>query len=208
MMSKKMTVIVVVVALVLLSSSAFAEEPEEGPQAFSLIFGPRLGFSGFWPPDGFKSSVNSLYPGDFVPVVSLFGITVEQRILLGQTRSHFAFQEIVLVGGLEQGIALPEGAFLIGYRDNSGFEVGAGPILHLGGVGVVVAIGYTISFRGMYVPVDLSLIIPNTGRPASIGFTTGFNFQISRSEREEPQKSQGFQKSPQPQDPNQPQGSP
>jgi hypothetical protein len=205
MLSKKLTVMVAV--LVLLSASAFADEPE-GPEAFSLIFGPRLGFSGFWPPEGFKSSVNSLYPGDFVPVVSLFGITVEQRILLGQTRSHFAFQEIVLVGGLEQGIALPEGAFLIGYRDYSGFEFGAGPILHLGGVGVVVAIGYTISFKGMYVPLDVSLIIPNTGRPASIGFTTGFNFQISRREREEPQKSQGFQKSPQPQDSNQPQGSP
>jgi hypothetical protein len=193
MLSKKLTVMVA--ALVLLSVSAFADEPE-GPEAFSLIFGPRLGFAGFWPPDGFKSSISSLYSGDYVPVISLFGITVEQRILLGQTKSHFAFQEVALVGGLEQGIALPEGAFLIGYRDYSGFEIGAGPILHLGGVGVVVAIGYTISFKGMFVPVDLSLIIPNTGRPASIGLTTGFNFQISRRESEQSQKTQGSQKSP------------
>jgi len=201
MLSKKL--LCMAVALVLLSVWAFAEEPE-GPEAFSLVFGPRLGFSGFWPPEKFTSGVKSLYKGDYFPVVSLFGITVEQRLLLGQTKSHFAFQEIVLVGGLEQGIALPEGAFLIGYRDYSGFEFGAGPILHLGGIGVVVAIGYTFSFRGMYVPIDFSFIIPNKEQPASIGFTTGFNFQISRREAQEPQKTQGAQK---PQKTQEPQGS-
>jgi hypothetical protein len=205
MMSKKF--MVMAVAVVLLSASAFADD-QEGPEAFSFIFGPRLGFSGFWPPEGFTSGVNALYSGNYVPVVSLFGISIEQRLLLGQTRSHFAFQEVVLVGGLEQGIALPEGAFLIGYRDYSGFEFGAGPILHLGGVGVVVACGFTLSFRGMYVPFDLSLIIPNKEQPASIAFTTGFNFQIGRREPE-PQKSQGSQKPPQePQGLQKPQGTP
>jgi hypothetical protein len=200
MASKKLTVMMV--ALVL-SVSVFAEDLE-GPEAFSLVFGPRLGFSGFYPPADFSSRVSSIYPArDYTPVVSLFGFNVEQRLLLGDTKSHFAFQEVVLVGGLEQGIALPEGALLIGYRDYSGFEFGAGPILHLGGVGVVVAIGYTISFKGMYVPLDLSLIIPNKEQSASIGFTTGFNFQISKREAQEPQKSQGFQK---PQKSEQPQG--
>ncbi len=187
-----------------LSVCAFAQEPE-GPEAFSLIFGPRLGVSGFYPTDGFKSSVNKLFPGkEYFPAVSLFGITVEQRILLGQTRSHFAFQEVVLVGGLEQGIALPEAAVLIGYRDYSGFEIGAGPILQLEGIGVVVAIGYTLSFKGMYVPVDLSLIIPNSDRPASIALTPGFNFQVGKREPEQPQSSQkvqapqGSEKAPQP----------
>ena len=100
MLSKKL--LCMAVALVLLSVWAFADEPE-GPEAFSLVFGPRLGFSGFWPPEKFTSGVSSLYSGNFVPVVSLFGITVEQRLLLGQTKSHFAFQEVVLVGGLDLG---------------------------------------------------------------------------------------------------------
>ena len=189
----------VAIALVL-AVSAFAEEPE-GPEAFSLIVGPRLGFSGFWPPDGFNSSVSKLYSGEYLPVVSLFGITVEERILLGQTKSHFAFQEILLVGGLEQGIALPEGGLLIGYRDYSGFELGAGPILHLGGIGVVAAIGFTFNFKGMYVPMDLSLIIPSAKKPASIAFTSGFNFQISRHEHEASSKVQSSQKSQGPQGP-------
>jgi hypothetical protein len=194
MPSKKLSVMVV--ALVL-SVSVFADDLE-GPEAFSLIIGPRIGASYILDtPEDFTSSVKSLYPsGSYFPAVTLFGVTVEQRILLGETKSHFAFQEVVLIGGLEQGIALPEGALLIGYRDFSGFEFGIGPILHLRGVGVVVAAGYTISFRGMFVPVDLSVIIPSADRRASIGITTGFNFQISRRESQgsqKPQKSQGPQ---------------
>jgi len=195
-MPKKL--IVVLVALVL-SMSLFAQGGEgEGPEAFSLMVGPRVGVSGtIVLPDAFSSSVRALYPsGTYFPVVTLFGVTVEQRILLGNTRSHFAFQEVVLVGGLEQGIALPEGALLIGYRDYSGFEIGIGPILHLAGVGVVAAAGFTFSFKGMFVPVDLSVIIPNMGQPASVALTTGFNFQISRRESEASRKFQGTQKAP------------
>jgi len=184
-MKRKLTALVIVLVL---STSAFAQAAEdEGPAAFSFVFGPRIGGSYIVDtPRNFSSSINQLYPGSFFPALTLFGVTLEERILLGQTRSHFAFQEVVLVGGLEQGIALPEGAVLIGYRDYSGFECGIGPILHVGGISVLVAAGWTFSFRGAYVPVDISLVIPNTERPASISLTTGFNFQVSRRERAAP----------------------
>ncbi|MGA2615425.1 MAG: hypothetical protein ABSG38_18460 [Spirochaetia bacterium] len=190
---------VMVVGLVL-SASAFADDIEEGPQAFSLVCGPRIGGSYVLDtPEHFTGGVHTLYPaGSYFPAVTLFGVTVEQRILLGQTRSHFAFQEVLLIGGLEQGIALPEGAFLIGYRDFSGLEFGIGPILHIGGISVVAAVGWTFSYKGAYVPVDISLVIPNAERPASVSITTGFNFQVSRKERlasGEPQKTEGSQKS-------------
>ncbi|MGA2762252.1 MAG: hypothetical protein ABSG17_02700 [Spirochaetia bacterium] len=208
MPSKKLTVMMI--ALVL-SASVFADDTQEGPEAFSFVFGPRIGGSYVaTTPESFTSSVNAFYPGNYVPAVTLFGVTLEQRILLGQTRSHFAFQEVLLIGGLEQGVALPEGAFLIGYRDYSGFEFGIGPILHVGGISVIAALGWTFSFSGAYVPVDVSLVIPNAERPASISITTGFNFQVSRRERqvvEESQKTQGAQKSDKTQEPQAPQSS-
>jgi hypothetical protein len=195
------TMVAAAVAIVL-TASLFAEDGQrdgEGPEAFSMIVGPRMGVSGTVDaPSDFSDRVSSIYPaGSYFPVVTLFGITVEQRILLGRTRSHFAFQEVILVGGLEQGIALPEGALLIGYRDYSGFEIGAGPILHLAGIGVVVAAGFTFSFSGMFIPLDLSVIIPTMNRPASVALTTGFNFQISRREP-------GPQKSPKAENPEAP----
>jgi len=205
MPSKKLTVMVVALVLSVL---VFADDIE-GPEAFSLVFGPRIGGSYILvTPEDFTSSVNELYPGgSYFPVVTLFGVTLEQRILLGQTKSHFAFQEVLLVGGLEQGVALPEGAFLIGYRDFSGLEFGVGPILHMRGFGVVAAVGWTFSYQGVYVPVDISLIIPNADRPASISITTGFNFQIRRREYKGSAESQKTQGSEKPLKSEEPQGS-
>jgi hypothetical protein len=205
MLSKKLTVMIV--ALVL-SVSVFADDLE-GPEAFSLVFGPRIGGSYILDtPEDFTKGVNLLYPsGSYFPAVTLFGVTIEERILLGQTKSHFAFQQVLLIGGLEQGVALPEGAFLIGYRDYSGFEFGIGPILTLRGIGVVAAVGWTFSYNGVYVPVDISLIIPNADRPASISLTTGFNFQIRRRESQGSQESQKTQGSQKPEKSQEPQGS-
>jgi len=156
---------------------------EEGrPEGYEFIVGPRVGASYiFTTSDEFTETVRELYTsGDYLPFYTLFGINFEQRILLGDTRSHFAFQELVLVGGLEQSIALPMGAVLIGYRDWSGFEIGLGPLVNLSGVGVVAAIGWTISSHGVYVPIDISVSLPNRDRPASVALTTGFNFKVER----------------------------
>jgi len=175
------------VLFAVLASAMYAAE-SQGPAGFFMVLGPRIGGSYVMDtPESFTSSVRALYPtGSYFPAFTLFGVMIEQRILLGQTRSHFAFQEEILVGGLEQGIALPEAAVLIGYRDFQGFEFGTGPIVSLAGVSVIVAIGWTFSYRGVFVPVDLSFIIPSATRPAAIGLTTGFNFQISGVEESPP----------------------
>jgi len=167
----------------MLSPGLFSEDLDQ-PSAFLVVLGPRVGGSYlFETPENFTARVREIYPtGTYFPAVTLFGITLEQRILLGQTKSHFAFQELVILGGLEQGIVLPEAAFLIGYRGYSGFEFGIGPIVNLSGFGVVAAVGWTFSYNGVYVPVDISFIIPNSNMPATIGLTTGFNFTVSKSE--------------------------
>jgi hypothetical protein len=170
--------LVCLLAVVALCSPCFGQEME-GPEGFKIVIGPRVGVGYMMDtPEHFTQSLRVLFPaGDYFPVLTMFGITLEQRILLGQTRSHFAFQELVLIAGLEQGIALPEAAVLIGYRDYSGLEFGIGPIVHLSGIGVVVALGWTFSYRGVYVPADISFTIPTGDRPGVVSLTTGFNFQ-------------------------------
>jgi hypothetical protein len=152
------------------------------PEGFQLVIGPRVGAGWMMEtPQEFTEELRAMYPtGNYYPVLTMFGITLEQRILLGETRSHFAFQEIVLVAGLEQGLALPEAAVLIGYRDYSGLEFGIGPIMHLNGFGVVIALGWTFAFKGVYVPFDVSYTIPSGERAGVLSFTTGFNFQRRR----------------------------
>lgn len=112
MLIKKVTVLAV--ALVL-SVSAFADDAE-GPEAFSLVLGPRIGSSYIMtPPADFTSRVNALYStGSYFPVVTLFGFNIEQRILLGNTKSHFAFQEIILIGGWSKASRCPRPPFWSG----------------------------------------------------------------------------------------------
>ncbi len=167
-----------------------AQQDQEEPEGFVFILGPRMGVS--WTitsPEQFSSSVKSGLPfgttGNYFPVNSVFAVTTEQRILLGETKSHFAFQEVLSIGGLEQSLFLPGLSLLIGYRDFTGFEIGAGPTLSLSGVGVVVAIGWTFNFKGVYVPIDINWVLPNPNSNSlgTVGMTTGFNFKFAREER-------------------------
>ena len=177
-------VIIACCFLVAAASSWPAIQQPQRPAGFAIILGPRIGVSYVMEnPESFTESLHALFPvGDYFPVFTLFGVTMEQRILLGETSSHFAFQEVILIGGLEQSIAIPEAALLIGYRDFSGLEFGLGPILSPAGIGVLVALGWTFSFKGVFVPVDLTVILPNSKRPAAVGLTTGFNFELSSRE--------------------------
>ena len=58
--------------------------------------------------------------GSYYPFFSQFGISVEQQVKLVDTQSHFAFQEIFLVGGLDQSDFLPTAAVLFGYKSHPG----------------------------------------------------------------------------------------
>jgi hypothetical protein len=153
------------------------------PDQFLFIVGPRIGVSYVITSSlEFTEGISNIYSnGSYVPVMTIFGLAIEQRIILGQTNSHFAFQEMLMVGGLEQSIALPSLTFLIGYRDASGFEIGTGPTISFSGLGVIVAIGWTIESKGVFVPVDVSVVLPSNQRPTSIALTTGFNFLRRRS---------------------------
>lgn len=165
--------------LILFSVSLFAEsEEDEQIPGFMFVIGPRIGVSYYIDSsEEFSTMLSDYFPGEYFPVYTLFGLSLEQRILLGKTKSHFAFQEIILVGGLEQSIAIPIGAILIGFRSHSGFEFGFGPIGSFSGFGVVCAVGWTFSYREVYVPVDLHVILPNKERPPVVGLTFGFNFR-------------------------------
>lgn len=179
----------IIILLLLLSVGwIHAEEDSESyvvprkPPDFHFVVGPRIGVSYInTSPEKFSEEINEFFStsGDYYPVVSYFGVSFEQRILLGNTRSHFAFQEIILISGIEQAIAIPSASFLIGFRGSTGIEFGTGPTFSLSGIGVVLALGWTFSYSEVYIPVDVSLIVPNRQRPMSFILTTGFNFTIA-----------------------------
>ena len=200
---KSVTILVVCLAIIWLPVVAFTfgqSEPEtvlteaekvmgSGDTAFSSeavgdqwVFGPKVGFSyGFYTVEEFTDLINKIpffIADSYSPFLTNFGVSLEQRILLGTTESHFAFQEILILSGIDQSIVLPSLAVLVGFRAKSGFEFGIGPIIGISGFSVLYAVGWTISFQGVYCPIDV-IFVPDvkTGRHL-IAIYSGFNFTL------------------------------
>jgi hypothetical protein len=126
----------------------------------------------------------------YIPFMTQFGITLEQRLQLGSTDSHFAFQEVVVASGIDQGVFLPSASFLIGFRSGAGLEIGLGPVTSFSWsedkstvsatVSVVYALGWTIPLYNAYIPINLAVVPTPEDGFARVSIASGFNFRIGR----------------------------
>ena len=110
------------------------------------------------------------------PLMTLFGWQLEHQFPTGKKDLPVPMTEfIVLVGGLEQGIALPSASLLLGLRQPNGWEAGVGPTVTGAGVQLVLGAGVTQSLGALNIPFNLAVAPGRRG--ASISFTTGFNYK-------------------------------
>jgi hypothetical protein len=181
----------IVAAIVLILGTAARAAADE-PSRFVAFFGPRVGLTCVMAdPDEFDARVQELFPNkerSYVPFMTQFGITFEQRLQLGSTNSHFAFQEVIVGSGIDQGVFLPSASFLIGFRSGAGLELGLGPVVSFtwnrddgtidGTVSVVYAIGWTIPMYNAYIPINLAIVPTPEDGFARISLVSGFNFRI------------------------------
>ena len=156
-----------------------------------MVIGPRVGLTYiFADRSEFDYSVQQIFPDpgrQYFPFLTQFGVNFEQRIGLGDTQSHFAFQEVLILGGLDQNFILPSLSTLIGFRSHSGLEFGLGPNFSITSsedgaskiaMSVVYAIGWTFSFQGVYVPVNIAVVPTPKDGHVRLTFLSGFNFDM------------------------------
>ena len=186
-MKRILTLLICVQLLCLFGAGEARAEDQEGRARW--MFGPRVGVSCVAAKrDDFNSSVQDLFPGDrkYFPLFSQIGISSEQLIRLGKTRNHFAFQELILVGGLEQNIALPDVSVLLGFKTHFGLELGLGPdvgIRSSGGelrfsLALALAVGWTLRFKGISVPITFIAVPTPADVMPRFSLLTGFNFEV------------------------------
>jgi hypothetical protein len=152
------------------------EENDPHERGF-ILGGPRFGFSyadggGF---DKLAEAVHKAKPdAEVEPFMTQFGWQMEYRLFKTDKGLTALTEFIPLVGGLDQGLALPSATWLVGLRGKHGFEVGVGPQASLGGASMMLGLGYTLDMGGINIPVNLAV-----GRGAyqttGIAFSTGFN---------------------------------
>jgi len=104
-----------------------------------------------------------------------FGWQYETRFFSIPEGPQGIVEFVPLVGGFEQGLAIPSATALAGLRFNNGVEVLVGPNVSPSSTGVALAIGHTSQMGGLNLPINLAYVsTPNGGR---ISVLIGFNAQ-------------------------------
>ena len=188
-MNRSITRMATVVVLSVVWASMQPAPVAASEPRLTLVLGPRVGATYIFADwGGYNESLQRHFPDDrtYFPILTQFGVNFEQRIRLGNTLSHFAFQEVLLLGGIDQNLYIPSLNILIGFRSHTGLEVGLGPNISVSmndrgvsvALSVVYAVGWTFTFDDVNVPVNIAIVpTPRDGNPR-VSLVSGFNFNL------------------------------
>ncbi len=150
------------------------------PAQFQLknYSGPRLGLMF---PAGGAEMRKAFRDHGYGDMVSLFGWHFERTIVPIEGGPQLVTEAIPMLGGVEYGKILPSLTLTAGLRLSSGLEFGMGPsftpLNSRGGAttGLVLAIGKSIEYAGLNLPVNLATSINPKGTMVSL--TLGYAMQ-------------------------------
>ncbi|MGH9202125.1 MAG: hypothetical protein ACRD2A_12925, partial [Vicinamibacterales bacterium] len=136
------------------------------------LSGPRFGFTSL--SDGVvqKLHENSI---DVRPAITQFGWQFEKQFYTKDSGVAAVNEWVVLLGGLEQGVALPSVSWLVGLRTREGTEFGVGPNVTPAGVALAFAAGVTVRAGVLNVPMNVAVVPSKAG--TRVSFLTGFNMR-------------------------------
>jgi hypothetical protein len=152
--------------------------PDQDPHQRGLkLGGPRFGVSysngpGF---DDLVKQVHQTKPDATVnSFMTQFGWQMEYRMFRTDQGVTALTEVIPLVGGLDQGLALPSLTWLVGLRGADGLEFGVGPDIGIGGVSMMIGAGYTVDMGGINIPINLA-VGEGAKNTTSTCLSVGFN---------------------------------
>jgi hypothetical protein len=109
------------------------------------------------------------------PMISQFGWQVERAFYTADDGLAAVSEWVVLLGGLEQDMAIPSLTWLVGMRTAGGAEFGIGPNITPAGTGLALAAGVTFRSGFVNVPFNVAVVPSKAGTRVSI--LTGFNIR-------------------------------
>jgi len=174
-MSKSVVYTIVVIAsLVVMTRDASAQTQEpwqaQKPAEEMSLSGPRIGVT--FLSDGVREKIGEL-GGDVGFAISQFGWQHEKRFLSSPAGWTGVTEWVFLLGGLDQGTAIPSASWLVGARTSSGLEFAAGPNVTPAGFALAIAGGVTLRTGSLNIPVNLAVVPSKAG--SRISMLIGFN---------------------------------
>ena len=155
----------------LAQSAPYASTQEIPPVAKSVsLAGPRYGFT--FLDDGVVAKLKT----EDIEVkngISQFGWQFEHQFYAKEGGPSVLNEWVILVGGLDQGVALPSLNWLVGLRTKDGAEFGIGPNITPIGVALALAAGVTFRAGVLNIPMTFAVVPSKDGMRVSMltGFT-------------------------------------
>ena len=158
--------------LVLLFNAPASGQTLPAYAASADLSGPRFGLTLLS-----QGVVDALEERDITvrPFVSQFGWQFERQFFTRGSGVTMVSEWVALVGGLEQGVALPSLSWLVGVRTRDGAEFGIGPNITPAGTALVFATGMTFRTGAMNIPVNVAIVPSKRGTRVSL--VTGFSLR-------------------------------
>ena len=158
------------VALGGVAHEARAQDPSDLVRSVNRS-GPRFGVT--WLSGSLVTEVKKRYDLTISPVITQFGWQYERQFMSIEGGPVALNEIVLLVGGLDQGTALPSLSWLVGIRTPGQFEIGVGPNGTPAGVALAFSIGQTFRMGALNIPVNVAVVPSRFGVRSSI--ITGFN---------------------------------
>jgi len=170
--------------LILLCTGVLQAQPANDSDIVTMaqrkLSGPRMGITYVAQSKGLARSgemIKSLKDHNIGPVISQFGWHFEWLVAPEQGGPAFVTEVIPLIGGVEYSTIIPSTSLIFGIRLPEGFEFGMGPSILVNPTGekpvntsLVTAIGQSLNFRGVSIPLNLALITNGDGTRLSFIF--------------------------------------
>ena len=164
-----------VALLTLASATPSVAQMLPPPVNTANLAGPRFGLTLL--SDGVVQTLaeREIYVGSHV---SQFGWQLERQFFTQDSGVTMVTEWVALVGGLEQGVALPSLSWLVGIRTKDGTEFGIGPNFTPAGSALVLATGMTFRQGAVNIPVNVAVVPSKSGTRVSL--MTGFGLRQRR----------------------------
>jgi len=166
--------VVVILSLTVFAGAASAQNVLEPPGFTKTVnlSGPRFGLTALS-----TGVVDELHKRsiDVGSNISQFGWQFERQFYSRGSGVAAVNEWVVLLGGLDQGVALPSLSWMVGLRTRDGAEFGVGPNITPAGVALAVAGGVTFRAGTLNVPMNVAVVPSKVGTRISV--LTGFNMR-------------------------------
>jgi len=167
-------VVVAALLLVAIASPLHAQTGANAPPPAREVnlSGPRFGVTMLSPGVVSTLKENSINVGS---AISQFGWQSEKQFYGKGSGVAVLNEWVFLLGGLDQGVAIPSLSWMVGLRTHEGAEFGIGPNVTPAGVALAVAAGMTIRTGIINVPMNFAVVPTKAG--TRVTMLTGFTLR-------------------------------